>query len=430
MWMKSVRWLVGRAWDARVWRPQHARLLWSQLAQRHRKRDAGLTDRDHLMAATDWLCRAQEVMPDGGVSGRYSLHSGWSSSYPETTGYIIPTFLALAQELRDDTFQERAARAVRFLLSVQLPSGAFPGGEIRNNTGSPSVFNTGQILGGLTAWHRSSCDPRTLQAADRAAHWLASVQGTGGAWRRHVYGGVATTYTAYASCWLAEFGEYRRIRVYLDAAGRHLDWVLHHQDPESGWFDLAGFTADDHVARRAVTHTIAYTLWGVLRTSEILRRSDGIAAVAKAADLIARRLELTGWLPGILDHRWRECAPYACLTGNAQMALTWLRLYRHTNSASLLGVACKALDLVACAQPMFMNDHNIRGGVPGSAPIWGEYLRYALPNWAAKFFIDALLEKKRALGDDVRPCGILGAERQNQANTRRSPADDGVAGSP
>jgi len=197
------------------------------------------------MAAIEWLCRAQDVTTDGGVCGRYSLQTGWSSSYPETTGYIIPTFLALADDLHDDRFVQRAARAVRFLLSVQLPNGAFPGGEIRENRVHPSVFNTAQILGGLTAWHRCAGDAESLRAAERAAEWLLSMQGADGAWRRHVYGGIATTYTAYASCWLAEFGEYRGIRAYQDAAGRHLDWVLGHQDSETGWFDLAGFTADD-----------------------------------------------------------------------------------------------------------------------------------------------------------------------------------------
>jgi hypothetical protein len=194
------------------------------------------------------------------------------------------------------------------------------------------------------------------------------------------------------------------MRTYVDAAGRHLDWVLGHQDPESGWFDLAGFTAADHAMRRAVTHTIAYTLWGVLRTSELLGRTDGIAAVAKAAHHIAQRLDATGWLPGVLDHQWRGCAPYACLTGNAQMALIWLRLYGHSHSAALLGAAGKALDLVAGAQPMFTNDRNLRGGIPGSAPIWGDYMSCALPSWAAKFFIDALLEKKRTLGEPSDLC--------------------------
>ena len=403
MWMRSVRQLVGPTWRARAWRPEHARLIWSSLVRGQGSRGSGLTEGDHLKAAVEWLCRAQDVMRDGGVCGRYALDGGWSSSYPETTGYIIPTFLALAQEFHDARFEERAARAVRFLLAVQLPDGAFASGEVEENTVTPSVFNTAQILGGLTAWHRLTGDPRALEAADHAAEWLVSAHESDGTWRRHLYEGLVTTYSAQATCWLAEFGAYRGVRSCLDAAERHLDWVLAHQDLASGWFDLAGFTSDDHAARRAVTHTIGYTLWGVLYTSEILRRSDGVVAVAKAAGQIARRLELTGWLPGVLDERWRGRARYACLTGNAQLALVWLRLCRHTHSAELLGAACTALDLVARAQPMFANDPDIRGGIPGSAPIWGGYLRYALPNWAAKFFIDALLEKKRAVADLCAP---------------------------
>ncbi len=29
--MRALTWLLGPAWDARAWRPQHARLLWSHV---------------------------------------------------------------------------------------------------------------------------------------------------------------------------------------------------------------------------------------------------------------------------------------------------------------------------------------------------------------------------------------------------------------
>jgi folate-dependent phosphoribosylglycinamide formyltransferase PurN len=396
--LKSLRSLCGQAWHTRAWRPDHARLLWFQVAHRNRNRDVGLSDADHLVAAARWLARAQDVMQDGGVCGRYELAGGWTSSYPETTGYIVPTFLSLAQELGDDTFRARAARCIRFLLSLQLPGGAFPGGEVAENTTDPSVFNTAQIVSGLAAWYRLSADPQSLQAARRAADWLIGVQDADGAWRRYVYQGIATTYSAFASCWLADLGSLLREQRYLDAAARHVEWALQQWDPETGWFDLAGFSAADHRDRVAVTHTIAYTLWGVLQTSEIVGSDRGVVAVTRAALGIARRLELSGWLPGVLDHRWRGRAPYGCLTGNAQLALIWLRLYeRHRGGVVLLNAALKALDLVKRAQPMFARDPNIRGGVPGSDPVWGAYLANALPNWAVKFFIDALLAKRRVL---------------------------------
>jgi len=31
------------------------------------------------------------------------------------------------------------------------------------------------------------------------------------------------------------------------------------------------------------------------------------------------------------------------------------------------------------------------GAVAGSAPIWGRYSMFEFPNWAAKFFVDALI---------------------------------------
>jgi len=68
---------------------------------RRRMRPRGRSDRAHLAATADWLARAQEVNGDGGVAGRYHLRRGWSSSYPETTGYAIPTLLRLAKYRSD-----------------------------------------------------------------------------------------------------------------------------------------------------------------------------------------------------------------------------------------------------------------------------------------------------------------------------------------
>ncbi len=395
----ALRQLVRRARDASAWRPSHCALVLGQLAHRRRNEHAGYTDHDHLVAAAEWLERAQDVARDGGFSGRYRLDTGWGSSYPETSGYIVPTLLALASELNADRFRERARRCVDFLLGLQHDDGAFPAGEVAENRTRPSVFNTAQIICGLAAWHAASGDDRAIAAATRAADWLVSLQEADGAWRRHVYNDVPTTYSAHASCWLADLGKRTGNATYLNAAARHLDWVLRHQDPETGWFDLSGFRPSDHEARRAVTHTIAYTLQGVLTTSEILGREDGLRAAARAARGIARRLELSRWLPGVLDSSWRPQADYACLTGNAQMALVWFRLYALEGDTRLLNAALKALDLVKAAQPMASPNPAIRGGVPGSDPIWGHYLYMALPNWAVKFFVDALLVKKKVLAE-------------------------------
>jgi folate-dependent phosphoribosylglycinamide formyltransferase PurN len=393
----ELRRTIGLARQSAVWRAANARLLVEQVVHRDRNAHAGFTDDHHLRAAAEWLGRAQDASGDDGVSGRFFLKSGWSSSYPETTGYIIPTFLALANALGDEGYRERAARCVDFLERVQLESGAFPGGEVHENRTEPSVFNTAQILHGLVQFHRVSEDRRVVDMARRAADWLVAQQDEDGAFRKHAYNGLPVVYAAHASCWIAEAGEALAEPRWLESARKHLDWVLAQRDPATGWFDHMGFDARDAGDRVAVSHTIAYTLWGILHSSVILGRDDGIAVVRQAAHAIARRLELSRRLPGVLDSHWRARASSSCLTGNAQMALIWLRLHAMEPDVVLLNAALKAIDDVKAAQPMMHPHPGIRGGIPGSDPVWGDYIRFALPNWSAKFFIDALLAKRDAL---------------------------------
>jgi hypothetical protein len=33
----------------------------------------------------------------------------------------------------------------------------------------------------------------------------------------------------------------------------------------------------------------------------------------------------------------------------------------------------------------------VRGAIKGSQPAWGAYSRLTFPNWATKFFVDAML---------------------------------------
>ncbi len=359
-------------------------------------------DEASLQAAVAWLARAQDATGDGGVSGRYRLSGGWTSSYPETTGYLVPTLLAVADASGDDRYRERASRCVDFLLSVQLPDGGFPALEIADNRTRPSPFNSAQIVHGLQRWHQQSGDPRALDAAMRAARWICDVQDADGAWRQHFYRGLACTYSAHAACWLAELGEYAGEARFVAAAERNVRWVLGQVDTATGWFDACGFSEAGHAARRSYTHTIAYALWGTLLVSERRGIDEGVRAVHRAAESLMHRLERSRRLPGVLDHQWRPAADYTCLTGNAQLAILWMHVAVTTGDARFVNAAFTALDHVKRAQSMASGDAGIRGGVPGSWPVGGGYIPYALPNWAAKFFVDALLGKQAWLARAAR----------------------------
>jgi folate-dependent phosphoribosylglycinamide formyltransferase PurN len=409
----------------RAWARGHPTFLLSQAFDRERNLRCRFTDEDHLRAAAQWLTAAQDSQSDGGVAGRYQLNRGWTSSYPETTGYIVPTFLALSRAVPEAGFRERAERAVGFLLSVQLPDGGFPGLEIADNRTAPSPFNTAQILHGLTAWHRETGDEAVRIAAERAAQWLLGLQDPDGAFRRYAYEDRASTYSAYLACRLAEWGDHAADRAALAAASRHLDWTLAHRRPND-WIALAGFDEEQHQADEAFTHTIAYTLAGILSTAETLGRSDAIAAAAAAAERLARRLELSRFLPALIGGDWRGRSSYACLTGNCQMALIWFRLHSLSRNLRLVNAALKAIDLVKLAQPMRNSNPGLLGGIPGSDPIHGDYIEGAVPNWAAKYFIDALLEKRRVMTElRTKPTRLAAT-----AGTVRGPIVPGPATAP
>ena len=103
--------------------------------------------------ALGWLERARDysLSEDSGVARHYSLVSGWSASYPETTGYIVPTLIAEGRARGNEVLLARARKMLDWLVSIQMPCGAFQGSTVDTSNVVPVTFNTGQILLGLAA---------------------------------------------------------------------------------------------------------------------------------------------------------------------------------------------------------------------------------------------------------------------------------------
>ena len=68
-----------------------------------------------------WLGRAQDCSKsaDGGAARHYCLVTGWGESYPETTGYIIPTLIREAHLTGDTKLLDRARRMLDWLTGIQ-----------------------------------------------------------------------------------------------------------------------------------------------------------------------------------------------------------------------------------------------------------------------------------------------------------------------
>lgn len=369
------------------WQGRHLRLVLQDMAGAARQPEHD--HRTHLREAINWLCRAQDVRtrkPDaGGVAAGWSFEDGWLPGYPETTGYIIETFIAAAEYLGRPELVERAHRMIDWELSMQAADGAFPGhfGEAGSH---PVIFNQGQIMHGLVAGYAMLKRQDCLEAGVRAGHWLVAQQDADGCYRKFEHNGVPHVYNTRAIWALAAMGGEANEPRFLEAARRNLEWALTQQTP-SGWFATNAFVP----GRAPFTHTIAYAIRGFIEVAVLLGEERYFQAAEKAARGLMAKQRSDGWLAGTYDDGWAPTASYACVTGIAQMALCWLRLAQVGGDKAYRDAAWRAIAYVKRTQRLEDSDHVVRGAVPGSAPIWGAYSRFEFPNWAAKFFADALM---------------------------------------
>ena len=342
-----------------------------------------LSDEEHLTAALNWLCRAQDVVA-GGVSGGYFFKRGWMPPYPETTGYIIPTLLAAG-------YHDRALALGQWELEVQLPTGGVRGGIGLNNY--PIVFNTGQVILGWTALFRATSEQRFLDAAQRAADWLLTIQDSDGKWSRHTYLNAPRAYHSRVAWPLLSVYALTGEEPYRTAAERFLHWLQTQRRPDGGFNHMAL-----EPGQVPITHTIAYTLRGLLECGLALgepwRQTLGDLVAADACSLLkAQSTQLhppPARFPAALNEDWSAQSTHSCLPGNAQLAIVMLKLYDLGYTIELARAALALIEQVKAAQLLIHRHPELHGGVPASMPIWGPYVPYALPNWAAKFLIDAL----------------------------------------
>lgn len=358
---------------------------------RHTAKRSRLADaRVGLKAAVEWLARAQDATDTGGVSAYYDMKNHrWAAAYPETTGYIIPTFFRYAEFSRQDEYCERAVRMAAWESDIQFPEGGVRAGFADASQPVPTIFNTGQVLfGWLSAWQHTR-EPRFYDSLKRAAAWLLAAQDADGAWRRFASPYAAhrlNTYNTRVAFALARTGSVLGEAGYLDAAIKNVRWALT-QMHTNGWFE----NNDLEDNTRPLTHTIAYATRGILEVGLIADDHTFVDAAIRTARAIAQTQRRDGALPGRLDSDWRPASRWTCVTGNAQMAIIWQRLARETGDQGWALSAKRANEFNQSVQDASAVDLGIRGGIPGSYPRRGAYMSYRFPNWAAKFFADALL---------------------------------------
>ena len=364
--------------------------------------------RTHLRLGLQWMWDAHLAVDRQGLPTKFSIgpQYGVGVPYPETTGYTLNTFLAAlpqAKELGLDLERLHAliGNCTRFLLGEQLPNGAFTGGH-RNlrNYGKPSIFNTGQILLGLSAVleHCATHTPpaawqldveRLRAAVHGAGDFLADQVTAAGPYDpAHSFRNKVRTYYSRATYGLMRAGQVTGNGRMLAAARRHFDWVADQQRPD-GWIEHWGFDED-----LAVLHTIAYTLRGLVEAGHGLGDARYFAVVRRALDRLATFDRAHFAYPDLIPSHFRADGSFLnelCITGMSQLSLAILKLPEehrgeaHTAWAGRLIQATKHFQLRGFREPL------MNGVMPASFPLRGTYQPGDLIEWGTKFFLDTML---------------------------------------
>lgn len=284
------------------------------------------------LQALDWF--KQNMVADKGII----VHTKEQVPYPEVTGYFIPTLYSWGED-------ELARTCTRWLLSIQLPDGAFPAPDCT----TPYTFDTGQIMRGLCAAINDV--DGVEQSLRRACDWmLTQIEESGKLTTptTELWTGIANDLIhTYALPPLIEAGKLLDVPEYIEKAQFVLDYYKRQED-------LVPFNR--------LSHFHAYAMEALCELGELDMARQGMADVERCQ----RR---DGSIPAYPDVEW------ICSTGIAQYAIVWYTL----GDKSRADNALKYLEKI----------QNKSGGFYGSYGKGAQYIAGAEISWGVKYFLDA-----------------------------------------
>jgi hypothetical protein len=220
----------------------------------------------------------------------------------------------------------------------------------------------------------------------KAADWLVNTQDKDGCWRQFGSPFVVPGDKAYHThiAWgLLEAEKVDPGRNYGHAAMANICWAITQQQP-NGWFK----NCDLNMPERPLTHTLGYTLRGIIEAYLFSPDPYLLTAVRLTADSLLATMEPDGYIAGRFLSDWQPAEDWVCLTGTVQIAICWLLLYQITGEDRYRQAAFIA-NLYVRRRMSTTGPEYERGGIKGAFPVSGSYGSYSYINWACKFFVDA-----------------------------------------
>ena len=353
----------------------------------------------HLLEALDWLMRAQDVIPYGGLSRGYSFgwnpfypKKGWQPAHPKSTAEAITTLFDCAAAMSRIDLRQRAIDLADWLTKIQMYSGAIRGGALNEVYGS-EILNTALTL---LVWIRTVKETggeQYLMAIRRAADFLLEMErqvSKPGRKKPGATGPFDAPTTSAAGLALIQSGIFLEEYTFCAVGERCLSRAIGLQK-ENGWFRSNG----SDPSHPTLLQTLAATVENILMGGIILDNQKYIHSAQLTADVLLKRFQDDHVLSGRYLPDWSEDVSWCGQHANGKIASIWIRLYQITDTEDYLISACRMVTTLKKGQNRISTNPGLRGGIKGCFPCDGDFGRYQTLSSATIQFINALLLMER-----------------------------------
>ena len=291
---------------------------------------------------------------------------------------MIPTLLEC--QSYDKRLKDIALAQLSYFESIQNEDGSF---YQSSSNRTPIIFDTAQIVLGLLVLAPNIVPYKNIKPiAKQAVIWLHEQLDDEGLFKNYnyvdnynpsYYARVAMAMTQGEGVYFSKITKKTKNLIFRIADMRN-DQLM---------FDDCGF----HPKQDAYTHTIAYTLRGLWECALDINNRKLTKKVTASLDRLSEIILEHGKVAGQYDKNWNGDYSFICSTGNAQLALLYLKVYERIGNKKYLSVVPLLLKPLISTQKAFSLN---KGAIPSSIPIWGPYQKWSYTNWTQKFYADAL----------------------------------------